>query len=276
MIVKFWGVRGSTPMPGPHTLRYGGNTSCVSLETEDRVLVLDAGTGIRALGASLLGDQREIFLLVTHLHCDHILGFPFFGPLFEKGRKVHILNYRKDGHDWSLLELLNGVQWPIRPEHLACDWVRVEDDAMAYLADHGFAVSQHPANHPGGAYGYRIEAQGRAFVYMPDNELGGLGGPPSLPEAQVAFCRDAVLCHDAQYVAGDMPAKQGWGHSLVGQACELAVAAQAEHLVLFHHDPDRTDAALDAIEAEARALLAPQGVACTAAHEGLVLHLGGC
>jgi len=164
MIVKFWGVRGSMPTPGAHTVRYGGNTVSVSVEIEGKVLILDAGTGIRALGMALMGTDEEIFLLLSHLHTDHILGFPYFHPLYEQGRQVHLLDYQKGGKAWSLLDLLNGVHFPLCPEDLLCSYHRVQSDGLAYLRAHGFAVEALPVNHPGGAFGYRLTHQGRRLL----------------------------------------------------------------------------------------------------------------
>lgn len=123
------------PTPGAHTVRYGGNTVSVSVEIEGKVLILDAGTGIRALGTALMGTDEEIFLLLSHLHTDHILGFPYFHPLYEPGRQVHLLDYQKDGKAWSLLDLLNGVHFPLCPEDLLCSYHRVQSDGLAYLRE---------------------------------------------------------------------------------------------------------------------------------------------
>ncbi len=272
MIVTFWGVRGTLATPGAQTVRYGGNTTCVSVEVDGKVLVLDAGTGIRGLGKAL-GGGKEIFILLTHLHTDHLCGFPMFDPLFEEACTVHLLDYHREGQAWSLLNLLDGVHFPLRPDDLCCALHRVSDDATAYLARHGFDVRAMAVNHPGGALGYRIEHRGRAFVFIPDNELEA-AHPTASFDALAAFCREAdVLCHDAQYRDDELPRRQGWGHSRVRRACDLAVAADVGRLLLFHHDPDRSDAALDDLQEAARAYLAPHGIPCAAAYEGLRLDL---
>ena len=261
------------PTPGPQTVRYGGNTTTVSVEIEGKVLILDAGTGIRDLGTALMGTDEEIFLLLSHLHTDHILGFPYFHPLYEPDRPVHLLDYPRDGEAWSLLDTLDGIHFPLFPEDLRCAYHRVETDGLAYLRAHGFEVEAIAANHPGGAFGYRLTHQGRRFVFIPDNELEASGKTTTFDEF-VAFCRDAdVLCHDAQYLNDDMPDKHGWGHSCVHHTSELAIAARVKHLILFHHDPGRTDDALDALQTDARAILAPHDIACTAAYEGMTLTL---
>ncbi len=274
MTVTFWGARGSIPTPSEQMLRYGGNTSCVSVETGDRVLILDAGTGIRQLGRELLGTDKQIYLLLTHLHADHVHGFPFFAPLYEPEREVHLLSYPLDGRPWSPLALLDGVHFPMYAEALPARCRRIDEDVLGYLAQEGFAVDRLPLNHPGGAFGYPGSHSGRAVVYIPDNELAPPEASTSSFEAVAAFCREAdLLVHDAQHLPEDLPRKRGWGHSLVGEACDLALAAGARHLVLFHHDPARTDAAVDALLEGARARLAPHRIRVDAACEGLRVEL---
>ncbi|GIV58306.1 MAG: MBL fold metallo-hydrolase [Rhodothermaceae bacterium] len=274
MVITFWGVRGSVPTPGRHTCRYGGNTSCVSVEIEDRVLVLDAGTGLIELGASLAGTGRAVFVLLTHLHSDHIAGFPFCPLLYRTDSRLHLLSYEHEGRPWSLMRLLDGCHFPLRAADIVARPVCVEADPLGYLAAHGFSVRRLALNHPGGAFGYRITHHGRSVVFMPDNELDP---PPPVVTAypeMVAFCRGAdVFIHDAQYLQEEHAEHRGWGHSTLEQACHLARDAGVGHFVAFHHDPSRTDDALDAMQERARALVAAHGIRCTVAYEGLRLVL---
>lgn len=273
MTITFWGVRGSVSCPGPTTLRYGGNTACLSIETADRVLVIDAGTGIRGLGQQLRSTDKAIYVLLTHLHRDHLSGFPFFAPLYQANRPIHLLPYQDEAHNFSLLDLFDGVHFPLQADQLPATCEVVTQDALAYLRTQGFHLTALRMNHPGGAYGYRLDHEGQSFVFMPDNELS----PPTEAtphEAFVAFCEGATyLCHDAQFVAADFPTKWGWGHSEVRQACRLAQESRVAHLILYHHDPQRTDDALDAIQADAQRWLEPYGIGCQAAYEGLTLTL---
>ena len=271
MTVQFWGVRGSVPVPGPDTLRVGGNTSCLSVEWEDRLLVIDAGTGIRGLGQSLRGSAKEVYLVLSHLHIDHIMGFPLFAPLHEPGPPLYLIDYRRDGQAWSLLDLLDGVFFPLSPSDLPSRCERVREEAVPFLQRRGMAVTTLDANHPGGAYGFRIADADRVVVHIPDNELNPPEAARRTSMAEfVRFCRDAdVLSHDAQYLSSDLPEKHGWGHSQVKDVCDLAVAASVRRLVLFHHDPDRSDADLLAIESWARDYLGDTPVVCTVAREGL-------
>jgi phosphoribosyl 1,2-cyclic phosphodiesterase len=274
MTVKFWGVRGSIPTPNPSMLRYGGNTSCVSVSIEGAVLVIDAGTGIRALGRALGSDPSTVYLLLSHLHHDHIEGFPFFAALYDPSRRIRLVEYRQDRFAWSPLSMLDGVHYPMRPSSIVAKVEVLQE--LDLLREEGFDIAAMPANHPGGAYGYRVAHEGRLFVHFSDNELNPPDSEHTVPYADfVKFCRGAdVLSHDTMYTGDDLPAKWGWGHSQIDQVCQLAVDAGVRHLVLFHHDPERSDEAIDALQDRARARLQPHGIVCTAAYEGLTFTLG--
>ena len=278
MTLQFWGVRGSIPTPGPTTVRYGGNTACVSVDLgHDTLLVLDAGTGIRALGEHLVAQDTDIFVLLSHAHWDHIQGFPFFAPIYQPHRMISIFPTRMGHTLWCpTLEQMDGMHFPVTPEDLPAQVRCLTENGLEVFQDRGCHLSWIATNHPGGGTGYRLEHAGRSLVYLTDNELE----PPYEKATSFAefaeFCRHTdVLIHDAQYLQSDMPAKHGWGHSLVQQACQLAVAAEVKHLILFHHDPVRTDDGLDAIQEETRAWIHTQNrhMQCTAAYEGLVVDI---
>ena len=278
MRIKFWGVRGSIPSPGESTLRYGGNTSCVSIEmSPDKILVFDSGTGIRELGKTLAADERDIYVLLTHNHWDHIQGFPFFLPIFQPDRRVYTFA-TPQGEEMicSAMEQMDGNHFPVTPDNLPSRFQCITDDAMFFLRKHGFDISKIPTNHPGGCYGYRIENNGRSVVYIPDNELE----PPYKKTTEfdefVNFCKNAdVLIHDSQFLEADMPLRHGWGHSLVSQTRQLAASAEVKHLILFHHDPERTDKELDSIQKELNSWFKENGhhVQCSVGYEGLTLDL---
>ena len=277
LTVTLWGVRGSIPAPGPGTARYGGNTSCVSVQTGDRTLIFDAGTGIRPLGQELVGGGGPIYLLVTHHHWDHIQGFPFFLPIYQPGRDIHLLAYHQGGQVLdSLLGQMDGARFPVRPEDLRSCLKRVAEEPVPYLNAQGFALRQLEVNHPGGCHAYRVEGATGAVVHVPDNELEPPGPKTAQFADMVAFCADAsVLIHDAQYLLADMPGKHGWGHSVVDHVLELAAAARVKQLVLFHHDPDRSDDELDSIVVRACAWFAAHApeVACCGGTEGMAFVL---
>jgi phosphoribosyl 1,2-cyclic phosphodiesterase len=255
MTIKFWGVRGSIPSPGAFTVRYGGNTSCVSIDPgTDKILVLDAGTGIRELGKTLTGSDTDLYILLSHSHWDHIQGFPFFAPIYQSDKKIFMvpLLYGEEVL-FSLVKHMDGASFPVAPVNLPSEIQCIKLDPINFMQEHGINISQVSTNHPGGGYGYRIVNDGRSVVYLTDNELDPPYNRVTEYNEFVRFCASAdLLIHDAQYLDEDMPYKHGWGHSLVQQACELAGAADVKHLVLFHHDPDKTDSELDALQEDAR------------------------
>jgi len=278
MKVHFWGVRGSIPSPGIQTARYGGNTSCISIHfDQDRFLVLDAGTGIREFGKTIAGNSKDVVIVMSHAHWDHIQGFPFFLPLYESGRKVRALisGVNKEVIR-MLLEQMDGAHFPIQSDKLPSEISWIDDKQLVELIGKGPTISRIPTNHPGGSIAFRIENEGRSVVYLTDNELD-----PPYPKATdfagfARFCHKAdLLIHDAQYLERDMPHKRGWGHSLASQACALAEAAEVRHLILYHHDPDRSDDEVDAIQEASRGWFKVRNVPilCTAAWEGLQLEL---
>lgn len=283
MQVTFYGVRGSCPAPGPETARHGGNTSCVAARLDDgTVLIFDAGTGLRRLGRELQeeGYDRPIHLLLSHTHWDHIIGLPFFDPLWSPDTQlvIHPLtNNRQERFRWRPT-IFDEIHFPVPAADIPC---KIE------LADHprgewmlGSAnVRRIRLNHPGGAQGFRIEDRtGAVFCYLTDNEITPPGRVTTSMEdlAQFAAGSDVVV-HDAQYMPGDMPDKHGWGHSLVEDVLQLGKLAAPKRLVLFHHDPDRDDAALDEICTWANQWMKDQGssttVLCAREGEQLVLPL---
>ena len=252
MKITFYGVRGSIPSPGPDTCRYGGNTSCVHIETASgQDLVLDAGTGIRNLGKRLIKKDSTIHILMSHGHWDHIQGYPFFKPIYQPDRQIRVYTTAADSHGQlcSLFDQIDGANFPIKATELPSQSECITANFETELAGQNLCVSRIPLNHPGGGYGYRIEEDGTSCAYITDNELEPPGKAPTTYDQWVAFCRGAdVLIHDAQYLESDMPQKHGWGHSLVSQARQLAVDAEVGCLVMFHHDPDRTDTGIDIIQ----------------------------
>lgn len=272
MQITCWGVRGSIPAPDPKNQRHGGNTSCVTVEASDRILVIDAGTGIRPLGRELLDTDKTIYIVLTHVHSDHVEGFPFFKPLYEENRTIHVIDHTYGETTWSLLERFDGFHFPLESSQIPATIHRVDSNGMEFLNAEGFNLSRRPVNHPGGAYGYRISLNGRTVVHIPDNEIDPPGDAVAPFEELTSFCKGAdVLVHDCQYLREDVPEKSGWGHSILRDVCRLARAARVDHLVLFHHDPDRTDDALDEMEDRAEERLSGHGIDCTAAYEGLTL-----
>jgi phosphoribosyl 1,2-cyclic phosphodiesterase len=279
MRITFYGVRGSIPAPGAHTVKYGGNTACVFIQFDGgKHLILDAGTGIRMLGPRLMTSRDRINVYLSHVHWDHIQGFPFFAPIYQPGRQIRVYPNAVDGFTTmvALLGQMDGASFPVHRKDLPSDMQCVVGRECDVLTGDGIQVATRSLNHPGGGRAFRIEQDGVSCAYVTDNELEPPYPVSTRHEEWVDFCKGAdVLIHDAQYVEADMPRKHGWGHSVVSQVWRLALDAGVGSLVLFHHDPDRSDRELDQIQAQSETFFSKQGsptrVMC--AWEGLVLDL---
>ena len=252
MKITFYGVRGSIPSPGPDTSRYGGNTSCVYIETANgKDLVLDAGTGIRKLGNRLLEKDSTINILLSHGHWDHIQGYPFFMPIYQPDRHIRVYTSTTGDHGQicSLFDQIDGANFPVKATELPSRSECLSENFETELAKQDICIQRMAINHPGGGFAYRIEEDGVSCAYITDNELEPPEKISTTYDQWVEFCRGVdVLIHDAQYLESDMPHKHGWGHSLVSQVRQLAVDAEVGCLVMFHHDPDRTDTEIDFIQ----------------------------
>jgi phosphoribosyl 1,2-cyclic phosphodiesterase len=280
MRVTIWGCRGSVPTPGPETVEYGGNTSCVevSLDDDGGVLVLDAGTGIRELGLELLERGAcRLHLLLTHLHFDHLEGLRFFAPLWDERVTLDIW-----GPPSPVLSLEERVRRSFSPPLFPIDLrelpahVTFRDVPRERWALEGASVAADLVLHPGPTVGYRIEAARASFAYLPDHEpaLAGIADRSTdwISGASIAAGAD-LLFHDAQYSEEEYEEHIGWGHSSVEDAVEFTRAVGARQLVLFHHEPRHTDDSLRALEDHARSLADGGEQAPRLAREGMVLEL---
>lgn len=287
--VRFWGTRGSIPTPGSQTVRYGGNTPCTEVRTADGwLIILDAGTGIRELGRDLMeranGAPIKGDIFLTHAHWDHIQGIPFFAPIFGRGNHFRIWGSQslERSVDKVVRDQMSPVVFPVTFEELDAT-IDFRDLAEGTRCEGtGYEVTAFAVQHPGGALGYRFTepgGRGGALVYVSDNELAEhprYGSSPDWREKMVEFVRGAaVLIHDTTYTAEEYDHHRGWGHSTFTDAVELAMEAGVGTLVLFHHEPRRTDDQLDMCLAECRALVQKRGgtLQVIAAAEGLTLSL---
>lgn len=278
MRVTFWGVRGSIATSGLSFARFGGNTTCVEVEHEGERLILDAGTGLRALGqklaheARLFGRAVQATMLFTHLHWDHVQGFPFFGPGFVPATRMRLYGPLDDDGKSTLQDVLTRQMqpptFPVTLDAMAADkQFHTIKDGDELMLD-GFQVRIRRLCHPQGSLGFRIEAGGRSMCFATDTEHPSDG---SVDEALLDLARDVdLLIYDAQYTEaeyegrdGTGPSRRGWGHSTYVAATRVARATGAKRLVLTHHDPGHDDAMMERIESEARALFP----ACRAARE---------
>jgi phosphoribosyl 1,2-cyclic phosphodiesterase len=255
--IRIWGARGSIPAPGPHTARYGGNTSCVQVTLSDgSVLVLDAGSGIRDLGPSC-ADAERIHILLTHLHLDHIQGLLFFAPFFRPGTEIVIWGPPAPGR--SLRDRIGRyLSAPLSPVEIRSLPAKVSfRKCPADEWEIGPArIQAAPVSHRGPTLGFRITDADASLCYLPDHEPA-LGLP--LSDVEPAWIsgfalaeRCSLLLHDCQYTDEEYSERVGWGHSRVSDALLFARRSEAEHVLLFHHDPLHTDGELDLLHRRAR------------------------
>ena len=289
--LRFWGVRGSVPCPGPNTVKYGGNTACLELRfgEEGRLVVIDAGTGIRELAAHVMKTDLpkgpiKTQLFLTHTHWDHIMGFPFFIPIFIPTTELDVygpVTFEDDTLDKILFGMLTYRYWPVRLEELASKIKYYNLKEGSRDLGEGLWVTTKYLNHPINVLGYRFEYRGKVLCSAYDTEpfRNVFDVPPDAPgydaeafkEGEAAareenekvsqFFRGAdILVHDAQYTHQEyLAGKVGWGHSSFEQAVNEAHKAEVKRLLLFHHDPDRTDAQLERLERRIRASVEARG-----------------
>ena len=272
MSVRFWGVRGSIGCPGPSTVRYGGNTSCVEVRCGEHRLIFDAGSGLRMLGNALSEESAhvDVDLFLSHCHIDHLIGLPFFGPAFVKGNRLRLWagNLKAAGGVKQTVRKL--MSYPLFPIEIEAAQGTIEYNDFTpgdvLTPRPGIKVMTTALNHPGGATGYRVEYGGRAMVYITDTELSGDGVDPALLD----LVRDAsIVVIDTTYTDDELPQHVGWGHSSWQQAVRLANEAGVGKLFLYHHDPEHDDDEMDRI-AEAAARMRPGTMV---AREGLAIDL---
>jgi phosphoribosyl 1,2-cyclic phosphodiesterase len=280
MRATIWGCRGTLASPGPETVRYGGQTSCIALDLDDgSLLILDAGTGIRRLGMSLAGRRlRRVDLLITHLHTDHIEGLRFFTPFWDPD-----VDFRIWGPPAPLKELDQRIApyfsppfFPVHLRNIPCRPRFMETPAGPWMIGSAL-VSAQLIKHPGPAVGYRIEEDGRSLAYLPDHEPA-LGQDLATIEDRwisgLGLARDAdLLVHDGQYTDAEYRTRVGWGHSRTADSLMFAERAGARRLVMFHHDPLHTDEQLEAMLAETVRLPSASSIPVELGSEGRVFEL---
>lgn len=265
MKIRFWGTRGSIAKAGPTTVRYGGNTSCVEIRSAaDDVVILDAGTGIHGLGQEMTRESvvpRSASIFISHTHWDHIQGLPFFAPFFLPHHRWSI--FGPSGVQKNLVDILRGqmskAYFPITMQAFQAE-INHHDLTEGHFQVGDISVTTQYLNHPGVTVGYRIEVDGVTVVYSTDHEpharrlaAGGIPDKGSEDARHGQFLANAdFVIHDAQYTAAEYDKRIGWGHSTMEYVVDLAARADVKHLVLFHHDPNRTDGELDQIVEAAR------------------------
>ncbi len=287
MKVKIWGCRGSLTTPGKGTLRYGGESTCLEIisGSGERIIV-DCGSGIRRLGNSLLADKsiRDVTVILTHAHWDHLAGFPFFVPAYVPGYSITVCG-GPDAQESAMRYLKHQMSPPYFPVDFTamkanfdtgchCDWK--ECGHCPSKTDGSIKCQSIPLNHPNGGYGFKFVSDSRSFVFLSDNEIRHKheGGRPR--DEYVDFCRYAdLLFHDAQYTEKEYERTVSWGHSTFKDALDLAIDAGVKRLGLFHHDPEHDDDMLDRQVEYCRDYISKRGssIECFGCAEGMELEV---
>jgi len=284
--IKFWGVRGSIPTPGPSTVRYGGNTPCIEMRlSDDKFFILDAGSGLRELGLNLLksGKNLQAHLFISHMHWDHIQGIPFFVPALLPGNEF--IFHGAEDPSKSLKDILenqmNPINFPITMEQMASNLNYEAFDIGTYEIE-GIKIETMKLNHPGNALGYKFYVNGKTVVYISDNEPKPEEYDPEnsriieFNETLLNFTKDAdLLINDAQYTPEEFKTRVTWGHSPYDFTVSLALASNVKKLVIFHHDPVHNDEFVDdmIIAAKKIAETAESNLEIIGAKEGLEIQL---
>ena len=255
--VRFWGVRGSIPTPGPATARYGGNTTCIEVRTGGERIIIDAGSGIRGLGVALMkecgSEPLHLTLLHSHAHWDHIQGFPFFAPAYSSQTRLRVIggNATPAGLPRVFADQMDGQRYfpfpfAALPSQITFEHIDAQGELRFSIGS--VAVLACPTNHPGGSLGYRLETPYGGIVFLSDHETGGAD-----EERIRAFISGAALMiADAQYDSTEILSRRGWGHGSVEEVVRLAASSGVGRVFLFHHDPAHDDACLDRMLAEGK------------------------
>ena len=288
ILVRFWGVRGSIPTPGPRTRRYGGNTSCVEVRVDDTILIFDAGTGLRELGVQLLRGRPKdltLHLFLSHPHWDHIQGFPFFAPAYVESTTLYVYGPRGDDKNYQLLSgQMSNAYFPVRFSDLGANIVS-RSFAGASVKAGDVTVHSFGQKHPGGSVGFRVEHDGKSIVFATDSELDQVLVNPEVvktsPDALRELPADLIeaasgadlLVADAQYTDIEYAQKVGWGHPRATTVVDFAVQAGVRQLALTHHDPMHSDRDVDLMVLECQERAAAHGAELEVfgAREGVTL-----
>jgi phosphoribosyl 1,2-cyclic phosphodiesterase len=259
MIIRCWGSRGSIPVSGKNYSRYGGNTTCLEIRTkDDKILLVDAGSGIREAGNSLvLEAQRNFTLLFTHAHWDHIMGFPFFKPIYSYRTNLDILfcPFAKTPIKEILPRIMASPNFPIKFEYIRAK-ISYEENSFDSYKLGSLVITPIALSHPNRGTGYKFEEDGKCFVFLTDNELGFKHDGGLDFQDYLEFSRGAdLLFHDSEYKEEEYKRTQSWGHSLYKDVLRLALDAGVKQLGLFHHNPERIDSEVDEMVNDCRKII---------------------
>lgn len=264
MLIKCWGSRGSVPVSGKEYLKYGGDTTCLEIRSDkDDLIIIDAGTGIRRLGIELLNEKRYSFdLLFTHAHWDHLMGFPFFAPIYHENYEILMQGcpFAQEFIEKMLGKVMSQPNFPIEYSDLKASFEIIPECPLSFQIG-SVDVTTIPMSHPNRGNGYKLIEDGKVFVFLTDNELtyqhkGGLGFDDYLE-----FCKGAdILFHDAEFTPEDYDSVRQWGHSRYTDALDLAIKAGVKRFGLFHLNQNRTDSEVDTIVEHCSRIVTERGI----------------
>jgi phosphoribosyl 1,2-cyclic phosphodiesterase len=279
MMIRCWGARGSIPVCGQEYIKYGGDTTCIEIRThEDEIIIIDAGTGIRKLGNHLLKERRYRYhMIFTHSHWDHILGFPFFKPLYRKETSIRMFGcpFTQESVRKMIAKVMTAPNFPVDFANVQAD-ISYQEACENTFSIKSMEVTPILTSHPNPGIGYKFVENGRCFVFLTDNELAFKhpGGLDYIDYVNFSSKAD-LLIHDSEYTEEDYKTRRTWGHSAYPDALKLALDAQAKKLGLFHHNQDRTDTEVDEIVQDCRRIIENNGarLECFAVSEGMEISL---
>lgn len=279
MYIKCWGARGSIPVSGKEYLRYGGDTTCIEIRTKrGDIIIIDAGTGIRRLGNYLIKNGcRQYNLLFTHAHWDHLMGLPFFKPIYRPDIHINVFRCPYPGKyvERMIARALSPPNFPVKYSDIRAKIDYTDVDPVSFDIGSVHVQSIH-LSHPNGGVGYKFTEEGRSFVFLTDNELGYTHPGGLKADDYIAFAQHAdILLHDAEYTPEEYKATVEWGHSSYSDALDLAIRAQVKQLGLFHINQDRTDKEMKTIVADCRKQIAmvKADITCFAVGSDMVFEL---
>lgn len=263
MIIRCWGSRGSIPVSGKQYLHYGGNTTCLEIRTnDDRILIVDAGSGIREAGNYLIAaDRHDFTLLLTHAHWDHIMGFPFFKPIYSRKTNLNIWGcpFAQASIKEMLVRVMEAPNFPVNFDAIHAN-ISYQDTCVEHYTLGSMIITPIALSHPNQGTGYKFEEDGKCFVFLTDNELGYKHEGGLDFQDYLEFSRSAdLLFHDAEYNEDEYKNTCGWGHSIYIDALNLALDAGVKKLGLFHHNQERMDDEIDTIVNDCRNIIKKSG-----------------
>ena len=279
MKIRCWGARGSIPVSGQEYNQYGGDTTCLEIRTEeDDIIIVDAGTGIRNLGNRLLAEKRDRYhMIFTHSHWDHILGFPFFKPIYRKETSIQMFGcpHSQESIRRMISKVMSPPNFPVDFKDVQAE-ISYHETCAGSFEIHSMTVTPIPLSHPDPGTGYKFVEKGKSFVFLTDNELTFQHPSGCDYEEYRKFCAGAdLLFHDAEYTEEDYQTRKTWGHSVYRDALQLALDAGVKQFGLFHHNQERTDAAVNEIVQRCRRRLEEKKsrMECFAVYEGMEILL---